>query len=98
MHYNILDNITAAYGCTGVYSGPFVTVLTDLLNKMRVYGESSTNDAFTILNIYNFLEASLGVIYVFLTGSVVYLLKQTNIEISDLLKFLNNGVTPKPQS
>lgn len=55
MHYNILDNITSAYGCTGVYSGPFITVLTTLLNKMRVYGESFTNDAFTTLNLYNLL-------------------------------------------
>ena len=94
INYNIIDNITETYGCTGLYAGPFVKTYFLLAEKIRNYGLLYLEDSFKSLTLYNLIYSTLCAFYAVITLLVIYLLKGMNKKINELLKFLNYNLKP----
>lgn len=88
-HYNILDNITETFGCTGLYSSTFVKTFSLIADRIRNYGLDYIQTSFDDLTLYNIIYTVITVMYVAITLCVIYVLKGMNKQVNELLKFLN---------
>ncbi len=89
IHFNILDNITQTFGCTGIYSRPFISIYSVFTRRIRQHGQSQIDSGFGNFMMYNIFSGLILVVYLVITILVVYELKKVNKQICELLKFLN---------